>query len=454
MKNANWKILTVGILIIGIVSCQPDRPIEKIEFPIEEFIVKSNSDTTLFGKQGTRIFIGSETFQFPNGDLVKDSIKVHLKEFYKKSDIILAELSTESNGRILETEGMVNIKAFANGNEIEIRPDKRIVVHFPKERYTYKKMNLFYADETSTDTSATNWNIDTINLIKRTLKLGSFGWWYPSYNDSTEYDFTPKNFVDTGYYWNPLDFYVKSYDFSDKAIREIERTKNVNTYPKFDYWNNYGVECEMYISKDGYIKSPKIVTNLSGPTKRELLDFLQNLPQLEPGRNKHREIIERKGLIFIEPGNIVPLYETDEEYVKSFDEKYSRFENTPIRNMDEAEINFYIFSVGKLGWINCDRFIEFEEKVDLLVNMEESPDMKLKLVFSEIDGILKPQLKDGKYLFKQVPTGQKATIVGIKNTRNELLAAIEEITIGESPIQDLKFFEITLGELRNKLDEI
>ena len=61
------------IIIIGIISCQPDKPIEKIEFPVGEFIVKSNSDTTLFGKQGTRIFVGSETFQFPNGDLIKDS---------------------------------------------------------------------------------------------------------------------------------------------------------------------------------------------------------------------------------------------------------------------------------------------------------------------------------------------------------------------------------------------
>ena len=440
--------------LIELVSCQPDRPIEKIEFPIEEFIIKSNSDTTLFGKQGTRVFIGSETFEFSNGELVSDSIKIQLKEFYKKSDIILAELSTESNGKLLETGGMINIKAFANGKEVEIRPEKRIVVHFPKERYAYKKMNLFYADETSTDTSVTNWNIDTINLIKRTLKLGSFGWWHPSHNDSTGYDFTPKNFVDTGYYWNPLDFYVKSYNFSDKTIKEIERTKNVNSYPDFDSWNDYGVECEMYISSKGYIKSPKIVTNLSGRAKREILKFLRDLPQLEPGRNKYGEIIERRGLLFIEPGNIIPLYETDEEYVKSFDEKYSKFENSPIRNMDEAEINYYIFSVGKLGWINCDRFIEFEEKVDLLVNMNESPEMKLKLVFSEIDGVLKPQFKNGKYLFKQVPIGQKATIVGIKNTDNELLTAIEEITISENPIESLKYSKITLSEFRKKLDEI
>ncbi len=448
------KILIIGFTITSIVSCQTDNAIEIIEFPIEEFTIKSNSDTTLFGEQGTRIFIGPNTFQFPNGELVKDSIKIQLKEFYKKSDIILTELSTQSNERLLETGGMINIRAFTNGEEIEIYPDKRIVVHFPKEKYSYKKMNLFYADNTSTDTSVTNWNIDTINLVKRTLKLGSFGWWYPSHNDSTGYDFIPKNFIDTGYYWNPLDFYVKSYSFSEKTIREIEKTKNVNNYPDFDSWNDYGVECEMYISTKGFIKSPKIVTNLSNRAKREILKFLKELPQLEAGKNKQGEIIERRGLLFIKPGNIVPLYETDEEYVKSFDEKYAKFEKSPIKNIDEAEFNYYIFSVGKLGWINCDRFIEFEEKTDLLVNIHESQNTKLKLVFSEIDGVLKSHFKDGKYLFKQVPIGQKATIVGINNANNQLLVAIKEITIDENPIENLKFSRITLSELKRKLNDI
>ncbi len=454
MNRIFTRILIIGIVLIGLINCQPEKPIERIEFPTEEFTIKANVDTTIFGDQGTRIFIGSETFQFPNGELVMDSIKVELKEFYKKSDIILADLSTVSNGRILETAGMVNIKAFANDEEIEIRPDKRIVVHFPKERYSRKKMDLFYADNTSTDTSVNNWNIDTVSLIKRTLKLGSFGWWYPSISDSTPYDFKIKNFVDTGYYWNPLDFYVRSYDFSDRTIKEIERTKNINDHPNFDSWNDYGVECEMYISEDGFIEFPEVVTNLSGRTKREVLKFLRNIPQLEPGKNKYGEIIERRGLIFIKPGNIIPLYQTDEEYVKSFDEKYAKYERSPIKNMDDAEFNYYIFSVGKLGWINCDIFVEFEEKVDLMVDMVESPELKLKLVFSEIDGVLKPDLQDGKYIFKQVPKGEKATIVGIKRADNEMLAAIEEISISENQIEDLNFSEITLSELKSKLNGI
>jgi len=452
--NGFWKLIIIGIILFNLFSCQSDNPKEKIEFPVKEFTIKANQDTTLFGKQGTRIFIGSKTFQYSSGKLATDSIKIQLKEFYKKSDIVLAELSTESNGKLLETGGMLNIKAVANEEELEIRSSKRIVVHFPKPKYKFRKMDLFYPDDNSTDTSVTNWNIDTVNLVKRTLKLSSIAFWYPGPDDSTSYKFIPKNFTQKGYYWNPLNFYVKSYNFSKYTIKEIERTLNVNTYPEFDDWNDYGVECEMHISKNGDIEAPIIVTDLSSRARNEILHFLRNLPQLEPGKNKHGEIIQRRGLLFIQSGNLVPLYKTDKEYVKSFDQKYAKFEDKPIKNMDDAELNFYIFSVSKLGWINCDRFREFEEKVDLLANTPVSPDIKLKLVFSNIDGVLKPSIKENQYNFAQVPKNQTATLVGIKNENGRISAAFKTLKITDQPIPNLKFQEMTLSELRSKLDRI
>ena len=34
--------------------------------------------------------------------------------------------------------------------------------------------------------------------------------------------------------------------------------------------------------------------------------------------------------------------------------------------MDDAELNYYIFSVAKLGWINCDLFFESENNIDFI----------------------------------------------------------------------------------------
>ena len=421
-------------------------------FLVVNFTINPAADTTLFGPQGTRVFIGAETFQFNDSTPVTGSIKIKLKEFYKPEDIILGDLATISEGKLLETSGMIHLSATSNGKELAIKDNKRLVVHFPKAETDLRTMDLFYADPTSaSDSSVSNWNLDTVSLVKRTLKLASFGWWYPEFGDSTGYDFTPKDYVDTGYYWNPLDFYVESYDFSESTKKEVETVLNTNKYPQFEYWNDYGVECDMRISTTGFIKDINVRTAVSKSTKKEMIQFFKDLPQLEPGKNKKGEIIERRGLVFIQGGNVIPLHKTNMSYLKSFDTKYAKYEDSPIQSMADAELNFYIFSVSKLGWINCDRFIDVQKTVDLMVETPVDIHTKVKMVFSDIDAMLPASIIDGKYVFSGVPAGKKVTIFAIKNKDGQLTTAFNDITVSNKPVKDLVFSETTLGALRVKL---
>lgn len=109
MKQNHWAIAAVFLLSMAFAACGAEKTsfgeLEKILVPTKEFAIKANADTTVFGPQGTRIFIEKETFQFADGTPVTDSIQISLQEFYKKSDILLADLSTESNGKLLETGG-------------------------------------------------------------------------------------------------------------------------------------------------------------------------------------------------------------------------------------------------------------------------------------------------------------------------------------------------------------
>lgn len=457
MRHRLLKTTIFGLLTTLIASCGSDKPSsansEKITFPTIEFTISATSDTTVFGQQGTRLFIEKGTFQFADGTPVTDSVKIKVKEFYKKSDITLADLSTESDGKFLETGGMLNITASSNGKEIEIKNDKRIVVHFPKQQNSYKQMNLFYSSKNANDTSVTNWEVDTVNLVKRTLKLGSYGWQCPEMDDSTSYDFKPKNYVDTGYYWNPIDFYVSAYNFSEQTKKETETFLNQRNGSGL-WENEYGTECEMTISTDGKIRNLRINSKVSKATKNEILYFLQNIPVLEPGKNKFGKTIERKGFLFITGGNIIPLYKTKEEYLKSFNSKYSKYEKTPIKNIDNAELEYYIFSVAKLGWINCDRFLESEKTVDYFVKTEEVKDTKIKMVFKDIDGVLMANSTNGKFVFSKIPIGRQVTIVAIKNTNGQFQTAFQEVTISDKPMETLAFKETTLTELKQQLEKL
>lgn len=457
MKQRLLKITAFGLLTTIIASCGADKPTlansDKITFPTVEFTICATLDTTVFGQQGTRLFIEKGTFQFTDGTPVTDSIKIKVKEFYRKSDITLADLSTESEGKLLETGGMLNITATSKGQKIEIKVDKRIVVHFPKPKDSYEQMNLFFADKNSTDSTVSSWDIDTVNLVKKTLKIGSYAWYPPSWTDDTNYDFSPKKFTDTGYYWNKLDLYLNAYNFSPETRKEIESNLNKSVYSTLSSWNDYGIESEMTIDKSGFIKNPKVNSKVSKSTKQEIVTFLKNLPQLEPGKNNKGEIIERSGLLFIQGGNIIPLFKTEEEYLKSFDSKYSKYEKTPIKNIDNAELEYYIFSVAKLGWINCDRFLESEKTVDYFVNTKDK-DAKIKMVFKDIDGVLMASSTNGKFIFSKVPIGRQVTIVAIKNTNGQFQSAFQEVTISDKPLETLAFKETTLTELKQQLEKL
>lgn len=348
---------------------------------------------------------------------------------------------------------MIYTKAYAKNQELKITEGKRLVIHFPKNN-TNEKMDLFYGNANLNDSTTVNWVVDSTSLVKTTLKLASYAWWYPAHDDSTTYNFVPKNYVDTGYFWNPIDFYVSKYAFSKATKEEALVAFNKVDWEGFDSWNDYGFQCEMNISEEGDIVNAKVNTKTSESTEKEILAFLKGLPQLQPGTNKHGEIIERRGLLFLQGGNIIPLYKTDEAYLKSFNSKYAKYENKPIKSVNDAELNYYIFSVSKLGWINCDRFLNFEEKTDLIVLSEISNDLHYKLAFKDFNGFIKANLVNGKYVFKNVPVGEKATLVGIRSNDDVFETSINDIIIKAEPLTEPTFNETTLAKLKADLESI
>jgi hypothetical protein len=449
MKQSYFAIAIVTLLSMVFVACGTEKAkfgeLENIAVPTKEFAITANVDTTIFGPQGTRIFIEKGTFQFADGTPVTDSIQISLQEFYKKSDILLADLSTESNGKLLETAGMINITATSQGQAIEIKDDKRIVVHFPKPESRYEEMNLFYpAVNGGTDSSVTNWEIDTVSLVKATLDLSGWGYQWPGHDNSTEFEFTPKSFVDTGYYWNPVELYVNAFEFSKSTIEEV------NNYAD----GSFGVEMRFDITTTGKVVNPRMSSKVTDGTRKELLTFLKSLPEFNPGKNNMGEIIQRVGILGVSGGEMIPLYKSREAYLRSFDRKYKSFENKPIKNVDDAELEYYVFSVANLGWINCDRFIEPNDPVDFIVKAPADNNTKVKLVFSDLNGVLRANVVDGNYVFSKVPKGTAATVFAVRNDAGNLLASFQKVTIDDTPFQGLALEAMTLAELKQELEKL
>ena len=114
--------------------------------PSEYYTINSSRDTLLEGGQGTKITIPKLTFCDENGNILPE-IKIELREFYKLSDMMFSNLTTMSNGKIIETGGMIYINATSENKKLEIVKGKNITVEF-KTNYN-SEMKVFSGETDS-----------------------------------------------------------------------------------------------------------------------------------------------------------------------------------------------------------------------------------------------------------------------------------------------------------------
>jgi hypothetical protein len=115
---------------------------------IQTFKVSANNKIVIKGEQGTTIRIPENAFVDEKYNLVTGEISIELVEIYTKSDMILNNIQTTSNGKLLETSGMIYIRAISKNVDVDLKKDEFYTIEFPT-RNKQKDMNIFYGDTTS-----------------------------------------------------------------------------------------------------------------------------------------------------------------------------------------------------------------------------------------------------------------------------------------------------------------
>jgi|TARA_B110000902_G_scaffold257362_1_gene325398 hypothetical protein len=132
----------------GIAKLTPPRkPIQsnknKVIFPDSEsyyydqwekapqsFTINPSVSNVLQGEEGTIIIIPPFAVC---GNYESFESEIKLTEYYKREDMLLGQLSTASDGKILESAGMVSITAETNGKALKLCKD--ITILFPSQKY-------------------------------------------------------------------------------------------------------------------------------------------------------------------------------------------------------------------------------------------------------------------------------------------------------------------------------
>ena len=118
--------------------------------PSQYFLIDPKRDTLILGNEGTKL-------HFPAGCLqTKAKVMVELKEHYSMADYLKSGLATTSNGKMIESGGVIYLNAVENNaskKQVKINPDKGVGAEFTLDK---KKpgMQIFIKDPSK---SRINW---------------------------------------------------------------------------------------------------------------------------------------------------------------------------------------------------------------------------------------------------------------------------------------------------------
>ncbi|MES2689236.1 MAG: OmpA family protein [Bacteroidota bacterium] len=110
----------------------------------QTFTIDAGKQNTIKGSNGTSIVIPANALLTKSGKPVKGNVKVVLQEFLKPADAAFNQLSTVSNGRMLESGGMFSINAYADGEELRLKKGNNMSVNMPTINMK-NEMSLFTA---------------------------------------------------------------------------------------------------------------------------------------------------------------------------------------------------------------------------------------------------------------------------------------------------------------------
>lgn len=133
---------------------------DKIETATQNFEGKSNQEIVITGKEGTKIKIPRNSLIKANGKYAVGKIKIELKEFYKKSDMVLANLHTMSDKAMLESGGMIYITATNNGEKLQLKKNSKMMIEFASKN-NKNDMQVFYGHPKGKEI---DWNTNEENV--------------------------------------------------------------------------------------------------------------------------------------------------------------------------------------------------------------------------------------------------------------------------------------------------
>lgn len=439
-KNRRVEILLWEVNIIKTETAKviPNISLlfKQLETPLQSFCINRYRDTVIRCKQGTVIYIKANSL-LPGTNCDGSCITFNVKEDFLPSDMLFDNLSTTSNGEILESDGMLFTEAVdCNGNKLVLQKGKDLVIVMPTDSIN-PSAKIF--DGNRTHDSIMNWTINNNSILSDfTLSdLDLCGGWICDRVKST---------IDC----KPCHFFFCRIARVGKAAKGIFSKEQRAINIEFRRCQN-----ELKGLKDSTATilstNPNVVSTRPA-LESNLVPKCQELEKLfnQYGVNNLESLLLAINKPLLDSFKVSTITQLKDTLAKITAQKIElSYLN---KKVSFSDFKYYVYNSSKLGWTNVDCFaaIPASQKTTLKVNLKAELNIDCKLVFKNSRTIIPATIEEGKYEFKGVPKGKKAFIVAVKYEDGQAFLAMQEVTISNKNF-DIEFKELTLEELKAQL---
>lgn len=429
-------LIIFSLLIVFSCSNEWEMSIQgKLKVPSQEYYINPNADTLLYGKEGTMIYIEKGSFFFYHGEEIPDSVTITLKELYKTSDIIRSNVTMRSGDKMLETGGMIELRAFSKGYDLTLKENKSIVLHFPRKSQT-DSMRLFYGDaEYALDEGynagqgKVSWKLEENSVPKTKNKIVSWYTEYPNLDNSDLLLHNNRHVYDT---------LPDLFNFSKEEIQYF-LNKTSKVHYKIDKKGKLNYE-----NIDGSLISKKMENRLAKVAKK----FPLCLPYTVDG-----EPIDMPGWFQIWSEITPPEYRSNKGYLNQIERQLSS--DSTKSSLSIAELQYYIFDSKQLGWINCDQFIDPNpNKANFVVSVPESENIFVKIIFKNYKTVMIGNEEKGSFVFENLPINEPVKVVAIDEENGKPLLLIEDTKTSEKTFIIDKLNTVELKKLKEEIENL
>jgi hypothetical protein len=423
---------------------------EQIEKQSEELLIDNRKDTLLNCNEGTSLLI-------PAGSLGGSSeVIISIKEYYKKFDFVLNQLTATSNKAQLVSGGMLHITASANGKPVDVQPNNAIRVFMTDSSATMQQMQLFKGEKTNDKLPSA--------LIKLNEKLDDITADYTS----TYINWVPQfvNFAKPAFDGNSPE--VKVLDLRNEPIRtrEIKRgtvgvfalapdavmsrrelkaaLKDKYDYAKVKLRKGRGLFGLRRFSRGSNSIGDSAWVPQSTASTYGLAFTTTRVPQVD----YRLGLISRRG-VRLDKNGVVAVMDS----VSIVNNNVITVSNGLLLKVK----NRYGVNISSLGWINCDRFYnDPREKTDCEIQLgDTASNYYTMLIFDKFNATLNGYTSGTKVLFSNVPVDEPVTIISIGvNRQGQAVYGMQKTLTGKLPLQGIQFEQADAAVLKSSLSKM